>query len=238
MGDERMRHCDLCSLNVYNVSLMSSVEVREMIQRREGRLCIRMYRRPDGTVLTQDCPVGLRAFQKRVARIAGAVFATIIGIFSVSYGQKPSKGILDGSKISSSVSRFQNEQGVLKGTVCDVAGAVIPGLPINLYKNSGKLLISTTRSDDKGMFEFKNLADGSYRIETGKVLGFLKLIVENLEVRKEYERIIHLEMSLASRGSELIGVVGETPMIDLTSNERKTVITREMLDRMPGGRPF
>src|SRR5258706_15038909 len=87
-GDERARHCQLCSINVYNVSALSAAEVESLVLKREGRLCIRMYRRADGTVLTKDCPVGLRAIQKRAARFAGATLATILGLFSVSFGQK------------------------------------------------------------------------------------------------------------------------------------------------------
>src|SRR5437773_12576574 len=71
-GDERTRYCDQCSLNVYNISSLTTSEVEDLILKREGRLCIMIYRRADGTVLTRDCPVGLRAVQKRVARFAGA----------------------------------------------------------------------------------------------------------------------------------------------------------------------
>ena len=42
----------------------------------------RIYQRQDGTVLTQNCPVGLRAVTRRIARIAGAVFAFLTVNFS------------------------------------------------------------------------------------------------------------------------------------------------------------
>src|SRR5262252_9589526 len=78
-GDERQRHCDLCSLNVYNISGMTTGEVEQLITEREGRLCIRMFRRADGTVITKDCPVGLRAVRKRVATMAGAALTAVLG---------------------------------------------------------------------------------------------------------------------------------------------------------------
>src|SRR5229473_6883076 len=52
-GDERVRHCTLCSLNVYNFAEMTCDEVRELLMRTEGRVCARLYRRADGTVLTR-----------------------------------------------------------------------------------------------------------------------------------------------------------------------------------------
>ena len=74
-GDERVRCCQECKLNVYNLSDMTRAEAERLIASREGRLCVRFYRRADGTILTRDCPRGLRALSERVSRIAGAVLA-------------------------------------------------------------------------------------------------------------------------------------------------------------------
>ncbi|HKS17205.1 MAG TPA: hypothetical protein VJU16_07820 [Planctomycetota bacterium] len=56
-GDDRVRYCSDCKLNVYNFSGMTRREVSELIQLEEGRLCVRFYRRKDGTLVTRDCPV-------------------------------------------------------------------------------------------------------------------------------------------------------------------------------------
>jgi hypothetical protein len=66
-GDARTRHCASCKLNVYNIREMTTSEVKELVQRTSGQLCIRLYRRWDGTVLTRDCPVGLQRARVRVA---------------------------------------------------------------------------------------------------------------------------------------------------------------------------
>ncbi len=56
-GDDRVRHCAECHLNVYNLSAMTEREVKNLLAANQGqRLCTRFYRRADGTVLTQDCP--------------------------------------------------------------------------------------------------------------------------------------------------------------------------------------
>jgi hypothetical protein len=60
-GDERIRYCPECKLNVYNFSEMSDAEIERILARRDGRLCARFYRRSDGTMLTRNCPVGFRA---------------------------------------------------------------------------------------------------------------------------------------------------------------------------------
>ena len=57
-GDDRVRFCDECELNLYNLSAMTEDAARKLVEEREGRLCVRFYQREDGTVLTSDCPVG------------------------------------------------------------------------------------------------------------------------------------------------------------------------------------
>jgi hypothetical protein len=67
IGDERVRFCGQCSLNVFNLSSMTRSDAESLIARTEGRLCVRFYRRSDGSIITKDCPVGLRAIRRRVA---------------------------------------------------------------------------------------------------------------------------------------------------------------------------
>jgi hypothetical protein len=80
-GDEKVRFCRECKLNVYNLSGMSRTEAERLLMNSEGRLCVRFFRRGDGTVLTQDCPVGWRAIKKRASRSIVAFASLIIGFF-------------------------------------------------------------------------------------------------------------------------------------------------------------
>ena len=87
IGDERKRFCTHCSLSVFNLSDMTREEAERFLFESEGRICARFYRRADGTVITEDCPVGVRAFRDRVRTVAGAftsLIATFItGVFAV-----------------------------------------------------------------------------------------------------------------------------------------------------------
>jgi hypothetical protein len=72
-GDHRVRFCASCSKHVYDLSGLTAAEARSLIGEAEGRVCVRLYRRRDGTVLTADCPVGLRsAVRRRLLRLATA----------------------------------------------------------------------------------------------------------------------------------------------------------------------
>ena len=80
-GDGRVRFCSQCNLNVYNLSGMTRAEAEALLTKAEGRLCVRFYRRSDGTILTNQCPVGLRALKARAGRVASAVFSAVVGFF-------------------------------------------------------------------------------------------------------------------------------------------------------------
>lgn len=93
-GDARVRHCGGCRKNVYNLSAMSRREAENLVRTTEGRLCVRFFRRADGTVLTADCPVGLAAVRRRLALLGGALAAMFLGIFAAGCGRStPAEGV-------------------------------------------------------------------------------------------------------------------------------------------------
>lgn len=78
-GDSRVRFCSACRLNVYNVSKMTRQEAVDLIGAAEGRLCLRLYRRRDGTVMTSDCP--RRKSWAAILGRAAALLLTAVGLF-------------------------------------------------------------------------------------------------------------------------------------------------------------
>lgn len=81
-GDDRKRFCGECKLNVYNLSNMNRRDAENLIINSEGRLCVRFFRRADGTILTGNCPVGWAAVKKRASKIATAAFSMVAGLFT------------------------------------------------------------------------------------------------------------------------------------------------------------
>lgn len=82
-GDQRVRSCGDCRMQVYDLSGMSREQAVDLVEHHEGRLCIRMLRRPDGTVITKDCPVGLRVLRQRLA-LAALRCAALVGFLLAS----------------------------------------------------------------------------------------------------------------------------------------------------------
>jgi hypothetical protein len=181
-GDERVRFCRQCELHVYDLSAMTRAEAESLVARTEGRLCARFYRRADGTVLTSDCPRGLAAARRRVARAAGAAFASLLGLFAAASGKPqqktscPAGGDFKVERTATSASSFASVSGV----VYDPACAVIPGARVVLTnRETGRKY--ETRADDEGEFHFVAVTPGKYRLEI-ETTGFRRFVREDLRL--------------------------------------------------------
>jgi hypothetical protein len=81
-GDDRVRHCSDCNKNVFNLSAMPEAEGAALLAgNTDGELCVRFYRRPDGTVMTSDCSTSARAYTRRTLRkLPGMAGAAVIAM--------------------------------------------------------------------------------------------------------------------------------------------------------------
>lgn len=232
-GDERVRFCQSCKLNVYNISEMTTAEITNLITKTEGRICGRIYRRSDGTVLTKDCPIGVRAQVKRVTKFAGAIFASIIGLFSVAFSQTDKKKdetckIVSQGKVIRDKSK--SELISIKGTVMDLNGAVVPNAKVTFINKTTKKEIKTETNED-GEFTLKNVPDGIYEVNFSYE-GFKTYKIENLPLNKNES--LSFEIALYPSGDVvLLGVIAEEPLIDTTSSGLTTRISGEMIRKLP-----
>lgn len=78
-GDDKVRYCGSCRKNVYDLSAMTREAAEALIAEKEGKLCVRFAQRADGTVITDDCPVGVRQVKKRRLRVLAASVAVTAG---------------------------------------------------------------------------------------------------------------------------------------------------------------
>jgi hypothetical protein len=74
-GDDQVRHCGQCKQSVYNVSAFTRAEALRLLG---ARACLRIYRRPDNTVLTSDCRERLRAARKKGLLVFAGVAVVIL----------------------------------------------------------------------------------------------------------------------------------------------------------------
>jgi hypothetical protein len=164
VGDERMRHCAECNLNVYNLSAMTERQVQQLIAGSGGnRLCTRLFRRADGTVLTQDCLWSFRALKRKVSRLAAAVLTAIMGVTVAMARNKPRPATCE-------CSQSQQKDSGIKLIVVDQEGAVISKAEITV---EGKLIKEPIAgvTGPSGEWSQPKLMAGRYKV-TVKAQGF------------------------------------------------------------------
>lgn len=209
-GDNRVRFCDHCHLNVYNISELSPIEAETLIASTEGRLCARLFRRADGTVLTKDCPVGLRALRRRVAKRTAAIFAAIVGLSGAAFGRESLAKDKFPVPTQTRITRtnIPDQTGTsLSVTVADVAGAVIPDAKIlitNLRTND----ITKAATNDEGRFEIGSLAEGIYSIKIESP-GFVAYTVNTVVIERSASISVNVVLE--------VGTVGEIVIVEPAS---------------------
>jgi hypothetical protein len=195
-GDDRIRHCPQCSLNVYNFSQMNDSDVERIIANQEGRLCARFYRRPDGTILTQNCPAEFRAMLRRITRVAAAALTAVMSAVP------PLSGAALGKR-SIPLLQIQLAQVGLALEVVDPSGAFISNAQIVIRnEDTGKEILRET--DATGQLRIADLPPGSYEI-TATARYFTNA---RLHLSLPSKEIVRLRLDLAVLMGEVVEVQG------------------------------
>ena len=231
-GDNQVRFCGHCQLNVYNIAELSRTEAERLIASTEGRLCARLYRRADGTILTKDCPVGLRALRMRVSKRAAAVFAAIVSLAATAFGQQSAKDDKTACTPQTRITRIDaasdHKASGLSGTVVDPSGAAIPGATVTVTNDETKETRSTF-TNAAGRFEFGSIAPGSYSV-TIETRNFKTLQVLNVVV--ETGKVVNLDTIAELSDGYLTGVVDVSFQVD-SPPPGTTIIGADIIRRLP-----
>lgn len=236
-GDGRVRFCGLCSLNVYDLSELTRAEVEALVLKTEGRLCGRLTRRADGTVLTKDCPVGVRALRWRATRAAGAAFAALLSLCSFAFAQTKTQKLScergGEVKVERGIAKSEaakSETASLSGVVRDSLEGFIPGAEVVLTDEATKKEFVAMASDE-GKFSLAQLPAGKYTLRVNSP-GFMSLAIEHFEVGAGEELTVTASLAV---GQTLSGIVYVTPPPppDFEHGGGKAVFRGKMLTDLP-----
>jgi hypothetical protein len=228
-GDERLRHCTLCDLNVYNFAQMTRDEIRELLARAEGRVCARLYRRADGTLLTSDCPSGFRAARQRISRLGAAAVAAVISASTFAFGCATSGQLLNKhrSKVTLEVERSDGpQQATLAGVVRDESQTPLPGVTIVVRDELAKTEF-TAITDVDGAFSITSLADSIYRVEV-TLSGFNSVVVEHITLKQDETTRARVVLRINSTETVIVGAIAADPLMS-----NGFTITKDMIDKLP-----
>jgi Carboxypeptidase regulatory-like domain len=125
-------------------------------------------------------------------------------------------------------------QGTLTGTVRDQSGGVLPGVTVEA---SSPALIEKVRvgvTDPSGQYRITNLNPGTYSL-TFRLTGFNIVKREGIELSGTTTLTIPIDMRVGAL-EETITVTGVTPVVDVQSAQKETVLSSDVVAAMPGNR--
>jgi hypothetical protein len=209
-GNQQVRHCGECRLNVYNLSAMTEIEIQRLLvmQPAEQRVCVRFYRRADGTMLTQDCPRGIKRLAKRVSKLGAAVFSALVSM-NCAMAKTPAVGTATaGSKAQPQACQrvqAQEQSANILVVVADPDGAVVPGARIALMDSAGKTRFKG-KTDGAGTLIKSDLPPGNYTLKVS-VQGF-----------KEYSDVLHLPDSKNLKLNLKLSLASASTTVEVTAS--------------------
>jgi hypothetical protein len=119
----------------------------------------------------------------------------------------------------------------IAGSVKDDTGAILPGVTVEA---SSPALIERARSvttDGSGEYKIVNLRPGTYSV-TFTLPGFSSLRRDGIILTTDFTAGVNAELKVGAV-EETITVSGASPLVDIQSVSKQTVITREMIDALP-----
>ncbi len=229
-GSDKVRFCEHCSLSVNNISELTRKQALRLARQSDGEICVRYLKNP-----RTSSPVFADKLYQIVRRagIAASVLSASLAVSTSAYAQSQTSNP-DDSKVpvlrinqseyfdpaAKNDDKNQTGSAEISGTVTDTASAIIPAAVVSLInQETNETRIAT--SNNEGIYEFKNVAPGNYRI---KFTAEYFQTQEISDVPIESENVIKKDVNLAVASQMMVaGGIGfvdyERPLHRAVSEE-------------------
>jgi ankyrin repeat protein len=202
IGNDQVRFCTHCALEVNNLSEMTRKEALRLVRRSEGRLCIRYIKHPES-----GAPVfagQLVQLARRAPRMATGVMSAALTFAGFGFAQGSAAAPVAAErkvdeKNSAETSPELKEKaptklGMIAGMITDPNGAVIPSVTVALLDEKGNSIRKIT-TDEGGMYLFEGLKAGNYSIST-EIRFFKDSLTSNIIIRDGNDSILNVALEL------------------------------------------
>ena len=125
-------------------------------------------------------------------------------------------------------------QGTLTGAVRDESGAVLPGVTVEASSPALIEKVRTAVTDGAGQYRITGLNPGTYSL-TFTLPGFSVVRRDGIELSGTATLTIPADMRVGAL-EETVTVTGETPVVDVQSTQRETVLSADVVAAIPGNR--
>ena len=127
-------------------------------------------------------------------------------------------------------------QASITGVVKDSSGAVLPGVTVEA---SSPALIERVRSavtDESGRYRIVDLRPGTYTVNF-TLTGFQSVRREGVELPGSFTATVDADLKVGSI-EETVTVTGDSPIVDVQSIRRQTVLDNDIISSIPATRSY
>lgn len=196
-GNNQVRFCSHCNLNVNDLSAMTRKEALKLVRKANGRICVRYIQNP-----VDKKPIfGDKLYQlTRRAGIAAGVLGASLTLSTIAYAQGSAERLPQNAETQSEVvlngeetDETESPTAVVSGTVTDEHGSFVAQISVNLFN------LETEESqqeitDNDGFYEFKNVRKGNYKISINDEKGNAEVSLLEVSEKSENRRDLALTM--------------------------------------------
>ena len=150
------------------------------------------------------------SWNERVGRVCAAMFAALIIL---------------------TVPAVVWAQAAIAGTVKDTSDALLPGVTVEAASPALIEKVRTAVTDGTGQYRIENLRPGQYTV-TFTLPGFTTVRREGIELTGSFVASVNAELRVGAV-AETVVVSGESPIVDVQSSQRTTVLTHETINAIP-----
>ena len=127
-------------------------------------------------------------------------------------------------------------QASISGTVKDASGAVLPGVTIEAASDVLIEKVRSTQTDSAGRYQVVDLRPGKYVI-TFTLTGFSTVKRDGVELSGTGTTTVDADLKVGAV-AETITVTGETPLVDVSSTKRESVLDHDTVQNLPSSRQY
>ena len=125
-------------------------------------------------------------------------------------------------------------QSAITGVVKDTSGAAMPGVTVEASSDVLIEKVKSTITDSSGNYRIAELRPGTYSV-VFTLTGFKTYRRDGLLLPSEFTATVNGELAIGSL-EETITVTGASPVVDVTTAAKVSVLDREAIDAIPTGR--
>ncbi len=127
-------------------------------------------------------------------------------------------------------------QSAITGLVTDSSEAILPGVTVEAESPALIEKVRTVVTDNQGRYTIIDLRPGAYTV-TFTLPGFTTVVQDGVELPSNFTATVNASLKVGAI-EETVTVSGQTPVVDVQSVQRTSVLTRAQIDVLPTARTY